>query len=500
MADPKHSGDAEQTVDVGLFLQDAIRGFVKYWYVGLLLVAALAAFGGLRQIRSYQPMYRCEASFTVNTQQAGTSDYDYSFYYDKTTASQLVSTFPYILQSDLLTDRIKEDLKMSYIPGIIQANPVSNSNLFTLSVTGGSPELALAVLNSVVKNYPAVAEYVLGEISLHMIDPPRLPEAPYNQLQWVGASVKYGTLGLMLFLGMLALYALTRTTIRREDEMEQKLRLTSLGVVPQVRFKRRTQKIDTTVSIRNDKTGFGFQECFRGLALRAVSQLQKQGGRILGITAAAEGEGATTVAKNVAIALAEAGKRVIYLDAHFHNPRKRSRRGQGLEAFLEGSCQLADVLVKDKTDTLWMAACTRALTDTELVTFAPRLKALMDAAKNTVDYVIVDLPACDRMGQAAPGIELCDGLLCVIRQDNLKRNRLMDAVEDLNRFDAQLLGGVLNFARGGLGGYGYSYGYSYGKYGYSGRSYGRHGGYGYGYGSRKGKKKGYGYSSYGSAE
>lgn len=486
MADLKQKDKNEaETVDIGLFLHDVLRGFQKYWYIGLILALALGVFGAYRTISAYSPMYRSQASFTVSTQESGNENYSYSFYYDKSTASQLVSTFPYILQSDLFNDRLLETLGRSYSGGAISASSVSNSNMFTLTVTSGKAETALEVLEAAIAVYPEVAVYVLGDIQLNMIDAPRLPEKPYNELEWMGTAAKYAMLGVFVFLGLLALYALTRSTVRRETEMEKKLQLQSMGVVPRVIFKKRSQRIDRSLSIKNDKTGFGFQESFRGLGLRTASQLQEHNARVLGITAAAKGEGVSTVSLNLARALSEAGKKVIFLDGHFFHPTRKVKAGSlGLESYLQGNCSLSDILSYHEKDKIWSISCGRALSDQELAQHGDALKTLMEGAKQAVDYVIIDLPPCVQMGQTAPAMELCEALLLVVRQDNLKLGRIMDCVEDLTRFDAQLLGGVLNCARGGLGGYGYNYGYSYGKYGYS--RYGHYGHYGtYGYGEKK---------------
>lgn len=495
MADLKQKEKNEpETVDIGLFLHDMLRGFRKYWYIGLALALLLGIFGAYRTISAYSPMYRSEASFTVSTQESGNENYSYSFYYDKSTASQLVSTFPYIRQSDLFSDRLLEKLGRGYVGGTINATSVANSNMFTLTVTSNDPKTALEVLEAALAVYPEVAVYVLGDIQLNMIDAPRLPEAPYNQLEWVGTAGKYAMLGVMLFLGFLALYALTRNTVRRETEMEKKLQLQSLGIIPMVIFKKRSQRIDRSLNIKNDKTGFGFQESFRGLGLRTASQLQEHNARVLGVTAAAKGEGVSTVALNLARALTEAGKKVIFIDGHFYHPTRKVKAGvQGLESYLQGQCALQEILGYQEKDKLWTICCGRALTDQELAQHDAALKALMEGAKQAVDYIIIDLPPCVQMGQTAPGLELCDALMLVIRQDNLKLGRIMDCVEDLTRFDATVLGGVLNCARGGLGGYGYNYGYSYGKYGYSRYGhYGRYGAYGtaggYGYGEKKKKQ------------
>ncbi len=469
-----------EPIDLTLFLHDCLRGLRKSYLVLLVLVVAAAALGGLRSAAAYRPMYRCQASFTVNTVQPGNENYTYTFYYDQSTATQMAATFPYILKSDLLTNLLKDDLQVSRINGRISASSVANSNLFNLTVVSSSASDALAVLEAVVRNYPKVAQYVIGDTQLNMIDAPRLPEKPYNERQWVGGSVKYGMMAAAAYLCALALYALTRSTIRREEEIEQKLRLPCLGLVPVVSFKQRSGRVDKTLSIKNDKTGMGFQEAYRALALKLIQQLQDSNTKVLGVTAAASGEGSTTTARNLAIALAETGKRVILIYADFLRGGKTAKTAaKGLEQFFAGQCQLGDVLERDEKSGIWTVSCNRALTQQETAVYADQMRALVAGAKIAVDFVVLDMAPADKLERVGQVMELCDGVVFVIRQDNLKIGRIMDAVEDLSRYDAALLGCMLNMAQDGAAGYG-GYGYGYGGHGYYGRygSYQKYGAYG----------------------
>ena len=129
------------------------------------------------------------------------------------------------------------------------------------------------------------------------------------------------------------------------------------------------------------------------------------------------------------------------------------------------------------------------MTPAELAKYTQQLQSLILGARSVMDYVIVDIPPCENLGDAAIGVELCEGLLYVIRQDTVKMGRIMDAIEDLSRYEANIYGCILNGAQSGLAGYGYGYGYNYSRYSYSRYSrygYGRYG-YGYGYGEKKKK-------------
>ncbi len=476
----------QELFDLKVLITDMLRGLKKFWWIIVLLTVTLAVFGAWRTVRSYRPMYRCEASFTVNTQSSSNANYTNSFIYDQATAMQMEKTFPHILRSDLLSNLMKEDLQVSYIPGTISASAVADSNLFTLTVVSSTPEDAKRVMDSVIKNYPRVSAYVVGETVLNIINPPVLPTEPYNSLSWMNAALKYAILGMALGCVLLAAYAFTRSTVRTEQQIGERLGKKCLGVIPQVVFKQRSGKVDMSVSVRNDRAGYSFRESIQGCALHTSNLMAEKGYKVLGVAGSVAGEGVSTVAWNIALALSDNGQKVLFFNGGFTQPGRRdSTNVFGLEDYLRGGCGLEDILVYDERNRIWTVATSRRMSYQETVSGGNALQGFIDQMRPLVDYVVVDIPPCDKLNQAVPAVELCDGLVYVIRQDNTKIGTVMDRIEDLSQYDAELLGCVLNGARTGLAGYSYGYGYGYGYGGYTRYgSYGRYG-YGYGYGEKK---------------
>ena len=114
--------EAESKIDIFELLYDYLRGLKKIWW---LIPVLVCLFGGLlyaRDVMRYQPMYKSQASFTVSTVTASGNSYSYSFYYDTSTVKQMASTFPYILESNLLIDLVKNDLGVEYINGAISVS------------------------------------------------------------------------------------------------------------------------------------------------------------------------------------------------------------------------------------------------------------------------------------------------------------------------------------------------------------------------------------------
>ena len=169
-----------EPIDIITLLHDVLRGVKKLWWACLLLTVLCAAGSWYTAKRAYRPMYRAAASFTVATGSGESGGFSYGFYYNTATASQLARTFPYILESELLTDSIKQALGTDYITASLSASAVEDSNLFTLTATGANAESTLNVLNAAIDCYPEAARYVLGDIKIHMLNAPSLPTTPVS--------------------------------------------------------------------------------------------------------------------------------------------------------------------------------------------------------------------------------------------------------------------------------------------------------------------------------
>ena len=455
-----------------ILLHDMVRGARKYWWLLAVMVAACASLGLLVGLSTYRPMYKASATFTVKTYDDNSG---YSFHYDNQTAAQMALTFPYLLDSDLLLDRVKADLGVEYLNGVITAETTEDTNLFTLTVTSPNPQDAYNILGAVMDNYPSVSQYVIGRNTLKVLDRPSLPSRPYNASQRSLTALGGSFIGLLGGVLFLLLYALTRNTLRREDEIQRRLNVPCLGSVPLVIPKRRRKAQVMDLSITNDKTGEAFIESLRRTALYAEKLLED--GKVLLVTATVVGEGVTLTARNLALALAETGKRVLLLDGHL----TEGGCPQGLERYLLGNASFSEVVSHREDTALRLTGCTNAVARRDLP--HTRLHAFIEEAKAQMDYILIDAPTCQRLELISPLLEVADAAVYVVKQDEVKTHRILACFEDLTQYDVRLLGCVFNGVAGGVAGYGYHYGYGYGYgYGYRRHHYGHYGHYGYRYG------------------
>lgn len=113
----------------------------------LALVVLCAALMGWRAHRTFRPMYRSEAVFSVNLSFVGGTDLSgYSQYYNKSAAQQVADTFPYLLTSDRMQELLLQRLGVTYLNGVISSSAIKDTSFFVLTVESPSPQDAYDIL------------------------------------------------------------------------------------------------------------------------------------------------------------------------------------------------------------------------------------------------------------------------------------------------------------------------------------------------------------------
>lgn len=496
MENEKSTEKSEQTLisyDFDVLLSHMLRYFRRLWVLFLAITVACGGFMYYRAVSAYRPMYRAEAVFSASVQYTNTTDImSYNYYYDNAAAGMVESTFPYILQSDVMREKLLRELNTSNINGSISAKSVEGTNIFILSVTSRNPSDAYTILCAVMDVYPQVSTQVLGETQISISREPTLPTVPYNAVSWKQPTA-IGVLAGILISGLilLMLSVLRRTVIRAEDVMKL-VNLPCIARVPLTKRKRRASGHQGGLIAGQMSANSAFSESFRLLKLHLLRQLSPEDKVIL-FTSSVPAEGKSTIAVNTALALAKDGKKVLLIDGDLRGQSVKDalsiqKESTGLGGFLAGACESYTFLRYPDTSLYVFAGDERVQSPMKLLK-SEKLPALFADLREMVDYIIVDTPPSNMMADASILGRYADKIVYVIRRDCATRAQIFDGIQTVAACGAGFAGFVFNHERLG----GSKYGYGYGKYGY-GSKYG-YGNYGYGY--RKYGYGGYGYGSYG---
>lgn len=457
-------------IDLYLILPDLLLAARRLLWLGLLFVLLAGSFFGWRAYASYSPLYEASASFTVTVTNPLYSNIKS---YNSATAEQMAKTFPHILTSGALSDLVKERLNTAAIPPV-SASVLANTNIFTITVTSADPQMAYDVLNTVIQCYPEVAEFVVGPTHMNLLSESGVPTFPCNRRD-IAPSVKKGVLlGAALWLAVVLLVTFTRPTVHNEDELK---RLTNLRCLASIPYSGRKAKKSSWPLLSESGDRFGFSESVRLLRIRVEKEMHAQHHKVLLVSSAIPNEGKTTVAANLALSLAQKKKRTLLIDLDLRN--SSANRVFGLDAscgitdVLSGKASAQDLLTSLPAEHLSaIFAGTPASHSTELLN-RRELRELIQWAKESFDYVILDTPPCAMLADAAEAAGMADCALIIIRQNHSSRDQILEGVQLLADTGLPVIGCALNGVRRSIrtGSYGYGHGYGYG--------------YGYGYGRQE---------------
>ena len=257
-----------------------------------------------------------------------------------------------------------------------------------------------------------------------------------------------------------------------EDLLEKEMvTIPLLASMPRIRVKARRR--NTEILIRADEDP-SMEEAVRGLRAKVRKALDDRGGKVVLLTSTIPGEGKTTTAVNLALALAQEGHKTILVDADLRN--------QTVGRLLGGKQEhkgLADVLKKKNAVSL--DQCIRQLEGTELAYISGEstskrhyridhvaLKQVLQMLQEQYDYVVIDTPPSSVVSDTAMLSRYADGVVYVVRQDYANKAQIRDAILGLHGQDVRLIGCILNGTPRNRRSYGYGYGYGK-KYGYGRR-------------------------------
>ena len=179
------------------------------------------------------------------------------------------------------------------------------------------------------------------------------------------------------------------------------------------------------------------------------------------VTSAVPGEGKTTTAVNLALAMADSGRRTLLVDADLRDPsvaRTLSMEGSvGLTTVLLGDADVHDVIQT------WGSAGMDVLpagqvppNPSELLGSAP-MEALLSSLVDEYDFVLVDSPPVVPVIDAVVVERLTGGLLMIVGIDRTKKKDLVAALKQLDTVGARVSGFARNFVQGKGGEYRYGY-------------------------------------------
>jgi succinoglycan biosynthesis transport protein ExoP len=284
---------------------------------------------------------------------------------------------------------------------------------------------------------------ISGELkssNIRVVDAAEVPTSPVlprrsNDLMMAALA------GSVLALGLVFLFEYLDNRIKSPQELRA-LNLAFLGMVP---------KIDNSgPTLLNDAVPAAFGEAIRAVRTNVLFSSADEGVRSVVVTSAGPGEGKSLFSSNLSVSLAQAGQRVLHIDADMRRPRVHDifevPQEPGLSNLLVGDCKPSEAVRKTSVPNLCVLPAGMIPPNPAELLGSKRCVEYLATLGEHFDWVVIDSPPVLAVADASVLANSASGVIFVIGADQTTRNTAKAAVEQLNAVQAHVIGAVLNRA------------------------------------------------------
>jgi succinoglycan biosynthesis transport protein ExoP len=276
-----------------------------------------------------------------------------------------------------------------------------------------------------------------------------------------------GFIGLALGLGIGRLRDLSDRTFRTGDQVEAVLNVNCIGILPELnRAVNPSQSADRPVDsgdrVLSQQAALyaevisapfsRYTEGIRAIKVAADLNMMQNPNRVVGITSTLPNEGKSTVAGSLAQLMAQAGAKVLLIDADLRNPSLTRRIATsaklGLIEVVQGRASFDDAKWHDPVTGLDLlpAVVNTRFAHTNEILASEAMREFFSKIKSAYDYVIVDLSPLTPVIDVRITEPLIDSYVYVVEWGQTRIDAVEHALSDAKNVYDNLVGVVLNKA------------------------------------------------------
>lgn len=275
-----------------------------------------------------------------------------------------------------------------------------------------------------------------------------------------------GLIGIGIGIGIIFGIDFLDDSIRYPEEVGKSLGLRFLGIIPAANWS--TSDIRTHLLSQLDPKS-GLAEAYRNIRSTLLLDDQTRKVRTLLVTSSVPKEGKTTTSLNLSISMAQAGLRVLLVDADMRRGELHKyfglEGGRGLADVLSGQAKAESVVQRTGVNNLDLVATGPFPANPSELMLRNEFRTFLDFAKRSYDKIIFDGPPVMAVSEAGVLSSIVDSTIVVLWAGKTSRKLCQITVQNLQQRGARIDGCILNNLEFGRVGY-YYYSTYYGYYTY----------------------------------
>ena len=437
-----------------------IKDILQRW---ILIVAVMFVFGSVFDFMktvTYAPQYGTSMTATLSGGEDTFKNID--------KVQSYVNTLDYLMNSNNAKSYVKKKMPISKTTYKAEVT-LKQANVVKIKVTADTKREAYFSIKYLNDWYRENTERYSFPYNITVLKESKFSTKPVNPNSHI-KNFLIGAVGSGFVLSCLfGLYFFLRDTIKSEEEVENKLDTRLYAKLPFEVKKREDARNKKAILITSLKTSFFFRESINKLRSKVEASSDKHGYKSFMITSAYENEGKSSVAANLALALAKNGRKVVLVDADFNKPAVFKifdlDGSKSLNKAIEGTSSWSSQVVSDRSG-LNLLPCSQDSLKSEILTNSKKLDEIMKELREEYDFVIVDTSPAYLLNEPMAMNELVDATLFIVRQDYATSDVINETVKRLTYVKDNVLGVVFKnvVSEGNKGTSNYNNRYGYNKY------------------------------------
>ncbi len=320
------------------------------------------------------------------------------------------------------------------------------------------------VLNDRIKELNVTEDVGALNISVLEVARPANKPSESHMVRYLSFAL---AMGFMLGGGLALLRDWRDQKLHSVEEISSVLGLPILGLVPSMPKRQSAAVRGQKVHVEPDSP---VAEAYRTIRTAVLFSTPNGKAKTILVTSPGELEGKTTLASNLAIAMAQTGQKTLLLDADFRNPMQyqifEMNENNGIISLLSGTTTLEKAIKSTGVEGLELLPCRTQLINPSEILNSESFARLLELISSKYDRVIIDSPPVVPVTDAQILAAICDITLLILRAEKTTKKMCQLARDGLLSVGARILGAVVNdVSKKGLHSYysGYNHYYNYSR-------------------------------------
>lgn len=441
--------------DSGFDIFRVFRIFKRKLFLFILIILICTGLMTTFAFLTYEDSYTSSGSLLINPKVVQSTDglnESVISTSDLNLATQLANTYKYLLTSDKVMTKVIRNCNLNVTPQalrrMVSITQEDGTSIIKIAVTSNDKDFSKKAASELMVVLPDVVNEVLDFGTISVIDSPQKPTAPNADRSRIIFPIIGFVLGVFISFIIAFLYDIASDAVKSVKDARLKIGANLFAIVP---FKgKKKGDYGRSGLIDSASSQFNFVEAYKSLRTKIETANKEDGHKKFIITSTYQNEGKSTVAVNLAIALAQKGKAVVVVDADLRKPSLESVLGidsddqTGIVQHLNGQTGWRDTVKYMGSHNIFIVLSGGVSDNPSELLSSEAMYDFVDMLEKEFDYIIFDTPPAGVVTDAVVLSPLADAAVMVVLQDYAEIDSINGVIDDFSENGKKVIGTVFN--------------------------------------------------------